>query len=1619
MAEPAELQQEEEKLISEDYFYPPSYTKNSLSDSAIPRHLARFYWCTGLDEAKRNNVQILSSHELILSIGSTYQLWDIKTGARRIFFNSDGGGIGAITVHPEKKYFAVGEKGAWPNVYIYSYPDLRLYRILRKGTEKSYSSISWSNSGDKLATVGSEPDYMLTVWDWKQERVILRSKAFGQEVYRVSFSPMYDQQITTSGTAHIRFWKMAKTFTGLKLQGDIGKFGAVELSDISAFVELPDGKVLSTSEYGNLLLWEGGLIKAVLTKADGSPCHNGSVEALMFEDECFISAGSDGYLRWWTFQSVDMAEPDETVDVPIDCVREVMVGDYAKIMSIVKDEEKWIIVDGKGKLWFVSHDFSDQRVLQNYHAGKIMDSIIAPVGNALITIGQDGATRLWDFINKKEIYQQEWVGKGHCLAWAPESSRNGSRVIVAGFDNGIIRLLLLGSDNFKVIQAHKAHDTAVIRAEYSPDGKKFATAAQDGSVFFFTVKEDSTLEPLCITPKADSIIRDLKWHSESNRVILALQEGAVMEIFYPDPSQLDTNASYEHACATRTWRLRMMEFQIEKPQPSEDFLKEPPKRPGEEEVIPEWDPAPITAVVYHPRKPDNFIIAAEAPYTGYVYICSFDESRPIKAIPCNPEKAMSLTASKRFLTTAHFDGSFEIRTYKNPERKLDYRPHDTRARTRKVLLNENETFACSVAEDGTMFVTELFPEHIIESAENGTRPAQPSIPKDEKGAEVLNLSGEINIPLGDDLYDASIYSIQMDKLMTDEDTKKRKAEEKKQKKRQEILRVQAEFNSIKQEQAKLDPKYRLSDQEMCVDPEYRQMLLARNEELVDEVKKEVAWGQAFKEMEVRRYEEHFLNSVAIERFKLYALMGDNFLTSFRVTKQSEFLTMNLAKIQEMLEEEARGFGSDTDSIYSPARQTNYTGDKDSEGPEETKADIRITSNLAFKKPNKKMTQAQIEREKRAMSREQRKKELFDHEKKRPSDTAYDPADIREIENAKMTIGDFKLKTSPDYVVPEHLCLNAEKKRRQMITLMEAVRNLKVDFNSRMLGLRELKTRLIERISMYNERIREINSELGISENIFDPIFKDEEWPERLYDFDPPVCVLPLAPDRLNSPYKIGRKQPTETEKIFKAHCDSKLLYEKQALLAEVTKITKGFDEAIQKQSDEKNLLESDLKQTDMKLITCFQELIQLNLLEPKDQELTAKQRKLRGDMNSTAIEMGEIARQYALLEKDAEEITRKQAQIRGEFNELVPDNYPHREFLLGILEKKLKRRRQRRGSEDSEDDSDEESDMSDEDSEESDEEGEICPSDCDTNLFEKVQALRDRKLELQEDAADKAQQMTDLNKRKNEVERRERSLAGQLEMNEKEIQKFQREKMQLLNQLEVAIVLAMEQIQNLQDRRPAPDLSTSVLFTKEELDKLKRRIKELDTEVQQTEHQFEQLKKQTQGTKRLIEKKAKKKDEELKKYEAIQALKYGHTIDLDLLSHAEPTASLEHLKEKFDNAERDSVRRIEEAKAQLNKTRDELNSVTKRNTQLIKKRRDLFVEIAKYSKQLDAGNEDVFKQEDASQRVTVENERAKVKELIEMQTHEIETLKTEINLFRRKGGHIYTKITANRRTNID
>jgi len=146
-----------------------------------------------------------------------------------------------------------------------------------------------------LGSVGAYPDYMLTIWDWKSGKILLKNKAFSQEIFTLEFSPFQPGRLTTSGNGHIRFWKMESTFTGLKLKGEIGKFGAVELTDVASFAELPNGQTISGAESGFLLLWEGGLLKTQFGRGKRRPCHEGNCECVMLDTfgKMLITAGFD------------------------------------------------------------------------------------------------------------------------------------------------------------------------------------------------------------------------------------------------------------------------------------------------------------------------------------------------------------------------------------------------------------------------------------------------------------------------------------------------------------------------------------------------------------------------------------------------------------------------------------------------------------------------------------------------------------------------------------------------------------------------------------------------------------------------------------------------------------------------------------------------------------------------------------------------------------------------------------------------------------------------------------------------------------------------------------------------------------------------------------------------------------------------------------------------------------------------------------------------------------------------------------------------------------------------------------------------------------------------------
>lgn len=101
-----------------------------------------------------------------------------------------------------------------------------------------------------------------------------------------------------SGISHIKFWKINRTFTGLKLQGELGRFGKSEICNIVGFLALPDEKVVSGCEWGNILVWDAGLIKVEVFRRGKMTCHEAPITQLIYNNGELTTVGQETNL--WT-----------------------------------------------------------------------------------------------------------------------------------------------------------------------------------------------------------------------------------------------------------------------------------------------------------------------------------------------------------------------------------------------------------------------------------------------------------------------------------------------------------------------------------------------------------------------------------------------------------------------------------------------------------------------------------------------------------------------------------------------------------------------------------------------------------------------------------------------------------------------------------------------------------------------------------------------------------------------------------------------------------------------------------------------------------------------------------------------------------------------------------------------------------------------------------------------------------------------------------------------------------------------------------------------------------------------------------------------------------------------
>lgn len=137
------------------------------------------------------------------------------------------------------------------------------------------------------------------------------------------------------------------------------------------------------------------------------------------------------------------------------------------------------------------------------------------MNNCAVTTGHDGAIRLWDYGNRKEFYHRKFASKSAatCIDWLPFSKKNNGRMLVVGFEDGIIRFVGLEEKRFVLIKAFKVHKNPINKVKCNREGSIVVVTDIAGSMFFLSINDTSLnkITPYCIFETGFKIT-DLSWH---------------------------------------------------------------------------------------------------------------------------------------------------------------------------------------------------------------------------------------------------------------------------------------------------------------------------------------------------------------------------------------------------------------------------------------------------------------------------------------------------------------------------------------------------------------------------------------------------------------------------------------------------------------------------------------------------------------------------------------------------------------------------------------------------------------------------------------------------------------------------------------------------------------------------------------------------------------------------------------------------------------------------------------------------------------------------------------------------------------------------------------------------
>lgn len=198
----------------------------------------------------------------------------------------------SLAIHPSKDIIATGQmatkgKGKLIDIFVWRVSTLEVIAHLNNFHRGAVRKLEFSPSGDKLMTIGEDPQNSVAIYDWANQRILCKSPVGTDRVFDACWKD--DQEFATVGLKHVQFYKIV----GINIEVTKGLFGAAGIvPSISCHYAFQEKVFVTGTPTGELNKWDGRSIgKTFKSHADAL----WTIQSIQ-KGALLVTGGNDGKL---------------------------------------------------------------------------------------------------------------------------------------------------------------------------------------------------------------------------------------------------------------------------------------------------------------------------------------------------------------------------------------------------------------------------------------------------------------------------------------------------------------------------------------------------------------------------------------------------------------------------------------------------------------------------------------------------------------------------------------------------------------------------------------------------------------------------------------------------------------------------------------------------------------------------------------------------------------------------------------------------------------------------------------------------------------------------------------------------------------------------------------------------------------------------------------------------------------------------------------------------------------------------------------------------------------------------------------------------------------------------